>query len=128
MSVPCQQLNNHALSGGEANPKSNYCMSGPAPITVVRMLGFSSRQSHVQGMLDGKQQLSLALEYGDLLRASMAGNLRTFEFENAQGQVQKQNVEFSSVMVKKQSKFETRALMLLELAADVSSLRVHGAC
>ena len=41
----------------------------------------------MQGMLDERQQLSLALEYGDLLRASMAGNLRTFEFENAQGQV-----------------------------------------
>ena len=42
----------------------------------------------MQGMLNGRQQLSLALEYGDLLRASMAGNLRSFEFENAQGQVQ----------------------------------------
>ena len=33
------------------------------------------------------QQLSLALEYGDLLRASMAGNLRSLEFEDAKGQV-----------------------------------------
>ena len=34
-----------------------------------------------------EQQLSLALEYGDMLRASMAGNLRSHEFEGAKGQV-----------------------------------------
>ena len=35
-----------------------------------------------------EEQLTLALEYADLLRASMAGNLRSFQSESAGGQVQ----------------------------------------
>ena len=44
-------------------------------------------RDRVQETMAPEQQLALALEYGDLLRASMAGNLRSYEFESASGQV-----------------------------------------
>ena len=52
----------------------------------------------LQEIMEPQQQLALALEYADLLRASMAGNLRSFQFEDCKGKVPPSSIQQSGLL------------------------------